>query len=151
MFSSTFQNYLKPFIDEGLLQDTDQSKSSNIYEQVRIAYNQGAIGLMNTTKFFIHSYEGQDPDEYDYDLLYEIWRNKKLQEEIAWFNSKIIPDFAELSYMTIGVRVRIMTSKLNKLVDNGDLDVKTAIKLHLNMTEIVENEKMLLVNENLPF
>ena len=147
---SLFSNYLRPFIDEGLLQDLDQSKPSNVYELLRIAYNQGASGVIHTTKFFVPYYDGQT-DEYDYDLLYYIYSNKYLQDLIEWFNSKIIPEFADISYQTISVRIRIFTSKLNKLVEDGNVDKEMAIRMHLNMTETLESEKFLLINEDLPF
>ena len=148
---SLFSNYLNPYIDEGLLQDLDQSKPSNVYELLRIAYNQGASGVIHTTKFFVPYYDGQDPDNYDYDLLYYIYSNKYLQELIEWFNSKIIPEFATMSYQTISVRIRILTSKLNTLVEKGYVDKEMAIRIHLNVTETLREENVLLVNEELPF
>ena len=148
---SLFSNYLRPFIDEGLLQDLDQRKPSNVYELLRIAYNQGASGVIHTTKFFVPYYDGQDPDDYDYDLLYYIYSNKYLQDLIEWFNSKVIPEFVDMTYLTISVRLRIFTSKLNKLVENGCVDKEMAIRMHLNMTETLEKEKILVINEDLPF
>lgn len=148
---SLFSNYLNPYINEGLLQDLDQSKPSNVYELLRIAYNQGASGVIHTTKFFVPYYDGQDPDDYDYDLLYYIYSNKYLQDLIEWFNSKIIPEFVDMTYQTISVRIRIFTSKLNKLVENGFVDKEMAIRMHLNMTETLKSEKFLLINEDLPF
>jgi len=148
---SLFSHYLEPFIDKGLLQDLDQSKPSNVYELLRIAYNQGASGVIHTTKFFVPYYDSQDPDDYDYDLLYYIYSNKYLQDLIEWFNSKIIPEFVDITYQTISVRMRIFTSKLNKLVENGCVDKEMAIRIHLNMTETLQNEKFLLINEDLPF
>lgn len=148
---SLFSRYLEPFIDKGLLQDLDQSKPSNVYELLRIAYNQGASGVIHTTKFFVPYYDGQDPDDYDYDLLYYIYSNKYLQDLIEWFNSKVIPEFVDMTYQTISVRIRIFTSKLNKLVENGCVDKEMAIRMHLNMTETLKSEKFLLINEDLPF
>ena len=148
---SLFSNYLQPFIDEGLLQDLDQSKPSNVYELLRIAYSQGASGVIHTTKFFVPYYDGQDPDDYDYDLLYYIYSNKYLQDLIEWFNSKIIPEFAKMSYQTISVRIRILTSKLNTLVEQGYVDKEMAIRIHLNVTETLREENVLLINEELPF
>ena len=148
---SLFSNFLKPFIEEGLLQDLDQRKPSNVYELLRIAYNQGASGVIHTTKFFVPYYDGQDPDEYDYDLLYYIYSNKYLQELIEWFNSKIIPEFVGMSYQTISVRMRIFTSKLNTLVEKELVDKEMAIRMHLNMTENLQKENYLLINEELPF
>lgn len=146
---SVFSNYLSPLIDEGLLQDPG-NKVNAIYEQLSIAYNQGSPGVENCTRLYVPYYE-QDSDEYDYDLLYYIQSNKYLQELIRWFNSKIIPDFSNLSYQTINVRLRIFTSKLNVLVDKGLVDKEEAIKIHLNLVDTLRMEHDLLVNEDLPF
>lgn len=148
---SLFSNYLEPFVEKGLLQDLDQSKPSNVYEMLRIAYNQGATQILNSTRLFVPYYEGQDPDDYDYDLLYYIYSNEHLQELIQWFNYKVLPEFATLSYQTLSVRLRIFTSELFTLVDNGYVDKDMAIKIHLNLTENVQNEHNLLINEELPF
>ena len=147
---SLFSNFLEPFINKGLLQDVEQ-KPSNIYEQLRIAYNQGALGVQNTTRWFVPYYEGQDPDDFDYDLLYYIYSNKHLQELIHWFNSKIIPEFIDMSYLTMSVRIRIFVSKLNKLVDEGIVDKDMAIKIHLNLVDTVKSEHDLIINWDLPF
>jgi hypothetical protein len=148
---SLFSNYLEPFVEEGLLQDLDQSKPSNVYEMLRIAYNQGATQILNSTRLFVPYYDGQDPDDYDYDLLYYIYSNEHLQELIQWFNYKVLPEFATLSYQTLSVRLRIFTSELNTLVNKGYVDKDMAIRIHLNLTENVQNEHNLLINEELPF
>ena len=148
---TVFSNYLNPYIEEGLLPEVDQMKASKVYDQLSIAYNQGSKGVICTTKFFVPFYEKQDPDEFDYDLLYVIWSNQKLQDIIKWFNSKIIPEMQTLSYRTIDVRVRIAINKIFKLVEEGDLDRKDAIKLHMNLVETMKNEVFELVNEDLPF
>lgn len=148
---SVFSNYLSPYINEGLLQDVDQTKPSNVYAQLSIAYNQGSVGVQNTTKLFVPYYEGQDPDEFDEQLLYEIWSCKELQELIRWFNSKILPEFTTMSYQTIQVRERIFISKLNKLVDAGTISKETGIKLHLNLVDTIKEEHDALINEELPF
>lgn len=146
---SVFSNYLDPLIEEGLLQDVG-NKPSAIYGQLSIAYNQGSPGVANSTRWFVPYYE-QDPDDYDYDLLYYIWSNKHLQELIAWFNSRVLPGFADMSYQTVAVRVRIFSSKLNTLVNNGLVDKEKAIKIHLNLVNTLGDEKILLINEDLPF
>lgn len=148
---TVFSNYLNPYIEEGLLPDVDQTKASKVYQQLSIAYNQGSKGVIRTTRFFVPFYEGQDPDEVDYDLLYVIWSNPKLQDIITWFNSKIIPEMQNLSYRTINVRIRIAISKIFNLVDEGILDKRDAIKLHMNLVETMRNEVFELVNEDLPF
>lgn len=135
----------------GILQDVDQTKPSEIYEQLSIAYNQGSIGVINTTRLFVPYYEKQDLDEYDEQLLYDIWSNNHLKELIKWFNSKVIPEFTTLSYQTINVRVRIFCSKLNRLVNDGLVCKETAIKMHLNLVDTIQEEHTALINEELPF
>jgi hypothetical protein len=132
------------------MRDEEQTPSQ-IYNQLSIAYNQGSEGVKNATRWFVPYYEQQDPDDYDYGLLEYIWSNKPLQELIRWFNMKCLPSFTTLSYQTIAVRVRIFTSKLNKLVEEGIVDKEPAIKIHLNLVETLEKEKSLIVNEELPF
>ena len=148
---SVFSNYLNPYIEEGILQDVDQTKPSNVYAQLSIAYNQGSIGVMNATRWFVPYYEEQDPDDFDEQLLYDIWSNNHLQELIKWFNSKVIPEFTTMSYQTINVIIRIFCSKLNKLVDEGLVSKETAIKIHLNLVETIKEEHTALINEDLPF
>ena len=150
-YMSVYSNYLSPYIESGLLRDVDQTKPSEVYSQLSIAYNQGSVGVQNSTRWFVPYYDGQDPDDFDEQLLYDIWSNKHLQKEIQWFNSKIIPEFTTLSYETIDVRIRIFCSKLNKLVDKGLLDVNTAIKIHLNLVDTIREEHRALINEDLPF
>ena len=148
---SVFSNYLSPYIEEGILQNVDQTKPSNVYTQLSIAYNQGSVGVKNTTRWFVPYYEGQDPDDFDDQLLYNIWSNRHLQELVRWFNSKIIPEFTIMSYQTINVRLRIFCSKLNKLVDDGLVCKETAIKMHLNLVNTIKEEYANFIDEELPF
>ena len=147
---SVFSDYLSPYIESGLMQDVEQ-KPSKIHEQLSIAYNQGSIEVMNTTRWFVPYYDEQDPDDYDYNLLYYIWSNKSLQELISWFNQKTLPEFATMSYQTMNVRIRIFCSKLNSLVDKGLVDKEAAIKIHLNLVDTVRMERDLILDEDLPF
>lgn len=144
---SVFSNYLNPFIDEGLLQDTDQSRFENVYELLRIAYNQGASGVIHTTKFFVPDGEDYKADE----LLYEIWRNKDLQDIVDWFNSKIIPEFLDIDYRTKCVRLRIALSKMEKLMRAGKLRKDYFIMLSDNLARTLHDEHFSLINEDLPF
>lgn len=142
---SVFSNYLNPFINEGLLQDLDQSKPSNVYELLRIAYNQGACH--HTTKFFVPDSEGYKADE----LLYEIWRNPELQKIVDWFNFKTIPEFETLDYRAKYVRLRIAVSKMEKLVNQGSLRKDYFILLSDNLARTLWSEQSLLIDEDLPF
>ena len=129
----------------------DQTKASEVYDQLSIAYNQGSEGVIHTTRLFVPFYEEQDPDEFDYDLYNVIQSNKDLLAIVTWFNSKIIPEMRQLSYRTVDVRMRIAISKIFKLVEEGKLDKRDAIKLHMNLAETMRNEVFCLVNEDLPF
>lgn len=148
---TVFSNYLSPYIEQGLLPEVDQTKASEIYDQLSIAYNQGSEGVIHTTRLFVPFYEEQDPDEFDYDLYNVIQSNKDLLAIVTWFNSKIIPEMRQLSYRTVDVRMRIAISKIFKLVEEGKLDKRDAIKLHMNLAETIRNEVFCLVNEDLPF
>lgn len=150
-YMSVYSNYLSPYIESGLLRDVDQTKPSEVYSQLSIAYNQGSVGVQNSTRWFVPYYDGQDPDDFDEQLLYDIWSNKHLQELIRWFNSKIIPEFTQMSYQTINVRIRIFCSKLNKLVENGYVSKEIAIKIHLNLVDTLKEEYTAFINEDLPF
>ena len=148
---SVFSNYLSPYIDAGILQDVDQTKPSNVYAQLSIAYNQGSIGVMNATRWFVPYYEEQDPDDFDDILLHYIYSNKYLQELIKWFNSKTIPEFVTMSPTTMNVRIRIFCSKLNALVEKGLVEKEMAIRIHLNLVDTIRAEKDILLDEELPF
>lgn len=148
---TVFSNYLKPYINEGLLPDVDQTKASNVYDQLSIAYNQGSEGVKHTAKLFVLHYS-QEEDEFDYDLLYEIWRNHRLQTDVIdWLNKKIFTEKATFNGPRCLVLQRIAISKLNKLVDEGYLEKDYAIKLALNLIDNLENERNVCINENLPF
>jgi hypothetical protein len=125
--NSVFSNYLSPYVEAGLLRDA--GTPHEIYTELAIAYNQGSIGVQNTTRWFVPYYEEQDPDDFDDILLHYIYSNKYLQELIRWFNSKTIPEFVTMSPTTMNVRIRIFCSKLNALVEK----------------ELVEKEKVFLV------
>ena len=147
---SVYSNYLRPYIEAGILQDVDQTKPSEVYAQLSIAYNQGSIGVKHNTRLFVPYYE-QSPDDFDDDLYNKVHRNEHLMKLISWFNSKFIPEMPSMSYLTIQVRVRIFVSKLNKLVNEGLIDKEVAIKVHLNLVDTLKEEYELLVNEELPF
>lgn len=147
--NSVFSNYLSPYVEAGLLRDA--GTPHEIYTEMAIAYNQGSIGVQNTTRLFVPYYEGQDSDDFDYQLLYYIYSNKYLQELIRWFNSKTIPEFITMSYQTINVRIRIFCSKLNALVEKELVDRDMAIRIHLNLVDTIRMEKDILLDEELPF
>ena len=154
MIRSVFSNFLDPFVEAGLLRDVDQTRISALYEELRIAYNQGADGIRNTTRLFVPYYEWQDPDEFDDDLYYKLRSNEQLYDLVKWFNSKFIPEYPNMKLATIHVRVQIFKAKLQKLIDEGIVENETAVKLYLNLVDTLQNEEQAMFQEqanDLPF
>jgi hypothetical protein len=139
---SIFSNYLSPYREAGLLPEVDQSKPSEIYAQLRIAYNQGSVGVLNTTRMIAPFTDSEDDD-----VLYELWRNKEFQEWLQWVNKNITFKIGEASYQTLGVKLRIAVNKLDKL----DLPWKVGMKVHYYLCQNTWNEQRLVINEDLPF
>jgi hypothetical protein len=150
MNMSVFSKYLEPLREANLICLTDDPKPSEIYAALRIAYNQGSVGVEYTTQMI--SPIANDGD--DYDECYDIWecaQSESLKEWIGWVNRKITLQIGLQNYQTIGVRVRIATSMLNMLVQLGKVPDKVAQKIHYYLCNNVRNEITLIVNEELPF
>lgn len=64
-----------------------------------------------------------------------------------WIFGNILCELGRASYLTIGVLLRIATSKLNKL----DLTKEEKLLIHTNMTRNIWNEFYRIENEELPF
>lgn len=64
-----------------------------------------------------------------------------------WILSNILCELGRANYLTIGVLLRIATSKLNKL----DLTEEEKLLIHTNMTRNIWNEFYRIENEELPF
>lgn len=140
MMISVFSNFLDPYVEAGLLRDVDQTRIRELYEELRIAYNQGADGIRNTTRLFVPYYK-QDASDFDYDLYYKLRSNEELFNLVKWFNDKFIPEFPNMKRATIRVRVRIFKSKLENLIKEGIVDNETAAKIYVNLVDSLENEE----------
>jgi len=150
---SVFSNFLDPYIEAGLLQDVDQTKIRTIYEELRIAYNQGAGGISSSTRLFV-PFDEENPDDFDDDLYYKLRSNKELYDLIQWFNLKFILEYPDMRYTTIHVRVKIFKSKLQKLINQGIVDNEVAAKLYLNLIDSLRKEDHAMFLEqtsDLPF
>jgi hypothetical protein len=150
---SVFSNLIDPLIEAGLLRDVDQTKISALYEELRIAYNQGADGIRSTTRLFVPYYE-QDASDFDDDLYYKLRSNERLFDLVKWFNEKFIPEFPHMKQTTVHVRVKIFRSKLENLMDEGIVDKDTAVKIYLNLVDSLQNEERCMFQEqadDLPF
>ena len=138
---SIFSKYLTPI---GV--DDENQKPSIIYDHLRIAYNQGVKGIVENTKVF-----SLCDNEVDDEILYEIWRNDDLHNILVWVNKKIVLLLGLADYRTIGVRMRIATGLLNKLVYDGRLSVKLSNKIHRNFVTTINGELSEINTEDLPF
>ena len=147
MNMSVFSKYLEPYRRANLICLTDDPKPSEIYAALRIAYNQGSVGVEYTTRMIAPITD----DEDNYDIIDAVWASESLQTWLGWVNRKITLQIGLQSYQTLGVRLRIATSILNGLVRIGEVPEKIAQKIHYYLCNNVMNENMLVVNENLPF
>lgn len=73
---------------------------------------------------------------------------KELYRWISWVNRNIVLNLGLDSYETVGVKLRIATSMLNKI---KTLDNITKIEIHSNLTRNVWNEQRIIEVEDLPF
>ena len=140
---SVFSNYLEPLHEAGLICLTDDPKSSEIYNQMRIAYNQGVEGIIDTTRVIAPISD----DEDNYDIIDEVWSNKELQNWLRWVNKNITLQLGVANYKTLGVLLRNATSRLDKM----DLPFRIGCKIHYYLCNNTWNEHNNLVNQDLPF
>lgn len=140
---SVFSNYLEPLHEAGLICLTDDPKSSEIYNQMRIAYNQGVEGIIDTTRMIAPISD----DEDNYDVIDEVWSNKELQDWLRWVNKNITLQLGVANYKTLGVLLRNATSRLDKM----DLPFRIGCKIHYYLCNNTWNEHHNLINQDLPF
>lgn len=140
---SVFSNYLEPLREAGLICLTDNPKSSEIYNQMRIAYNQGVEGIIDTTRMIAPISD----DEDNYDIIDEVWSNEELQDWLRWVNKNITLQLGVANYKTLGVLLRNATSRLDKM----DLPFKIGCKIHYYLCNNTWNEHHNLINQDLPF
>ena len=142
-FKSVFSNYL----DAIGVEIGTNTKPSEVYDQLRIAYNQGVKGIIECERIFVP----QNGDEVDYDILYEIWQNERLHDILIWVNKKIVLSLGIADYRTIGVRIRIATGMLNKIVYEGHLSQKIADRVYGNFISSLNREISAINTQDLPF
>lgn len=144
---SVFSNYLEPLIEANIIR-TKPTKPSEVYNQLRIAYNQGVMGILDNAVLLVsNSLE----DEIEYDIIYEIWQNKELLNVVHWINENITLRLGIDDYRTINVKIRIATGMIDKLVRESKLSLKIALSIYSNFGFNVQNEMSLINTEDLPF
>lgn len=143
--TSIFSDYLDPLKVHNYY--CEELKPSEVYDQLRNTYNQGVKGIIESTRII----SSGTADECDYDIVYEVWRNSRLHDILVWINTKITLELGKLDYRAIGVRVRIATNMLNKLVNEGFLSRDLNIRIHYMLVTNVRREISAINVEDLPF
>ena len=144
---SVFSNYLEPLREANLVALTDDCNVSEIYDWLRIAYNQGSPGILNSIRII----SPIDDIEERSDIYDKVHSNKDLLNIVRWINKKITLCIGEQDYRTLSVRLSIADNMIIKLVESGDLSKLWYNKIHFYLCNNVWNEQRLIVNENLPF
>lgn len=144
---SVFSNFLQPLQEANLVALTDESKASEIYDWMRIAYNQGSPGILTTMRLVCPS----NDDEDDYDIAYELWQNKAFKKWLAWVNENITLAIGIQDYRRIGTCLHIADSMLMKAIDEGKIARKFYDPVHYYLCKNAWDEHRLVLNEGLPF
>lgn len=139
---SVFSNYLEPL---GVT-ICEETKPSEIYNQLRIAYNQGVKGILESTRLVTSGREDED-----YEIINAVWSNEDLHKIIRWINRNITLIIGIADYRTIDVRIRIATNMMDKLVDNGSLSSTLSVVMFGNLISNVRQELGIINTEDLPF
>lgn len=139
---SVFSNYLEPL---GVT-ICEETKPSEIYNQLRIAYNQGVKGILESTRLVTSGREDED-----YEIINAVWSNEDLHKIIQWINRKITLIIGIADYRTIDVRMRIATNMMDKLVDSGSLSSTLSVVMFGNLISNVRQELGIINTEDLPF
>ncbi len=139
---NVFSDYLEPL---GVT-ICEETKPSEVYNQLRIAYNQGVEGILESTRLVTSGREDED-----YKIINAVWSNKELHNIIRWINRKITLVMGIADYRTIDVRMRIAVNMMDKLVSSGDIDKRLNLIMFGNLISNVRQELGLINTEDLPF
>lgn len=139
---NVFSDYLEPL---GVT-ICEETKPSEVYNQLRIAYNQGVEGILESTRLVTSGREDED-----YKIINAVWSNKELHNIIRWINRKITLIMGIADYRTIDVRMRIAVNMMDKLVSSGDIDKRLNLIMFGNLISNVRQELGMINTEDLPF
>lgn len=139
-FKSVFSNYL-PQIGVEIA----NMKPIEVYDKLRSIYNQGAEYLLDNVEMFAQHDETED------DVIYEICINPDLRQIVEWVNKKLVLQLGIIDYRTIGVRLRIATGMINKLVHEKRLSEKTGMLIHFSLVSNLNREISAINTQDLPF
>lgn len=139
-FKSVFSNY-SPLPGVKLV----NMKPTEVYDKLRSIYNQGAEYLLGNVEMFAQHDETED------DVIYEICINPDLRRIVKWVNKKLVLQLGIIDYRTIGVRLRIATGMINKLVHEKKLSEKTGMLIHFSLVSNLNREISAINTQDLPF
>ena len=139
-FKSVFSNY-SPLPGVKLV----NMKPTEVYDKLRSIYNQGAEYLLGNVEMFAQHDEAED------DVIYEICINPDLRRIVKWVNKKLVLQLGIIDYRTIGVRLRIATGMINKLVHEKKLSEKTGMLIHFSLVSNLNREISAINTQDLPF
>ena len=139
-FKSVFSNY-SPLPGVKLV----NMKPTEVYDKLRSIYNQGAEYLLGNVEMFAQHDETED------DVIYEICINPDLRRIVKWVNKKLVLQLGIIDYRTIGVRLRIATGMINKLVHEKKLSEKTGMLIHFSLVSNLNREISAISTQDLPF
>lgn len=142
---SVFSNYLRPLVDANVITLTGNEKPSEVFAQLRIAYNQGVKGIEYCTRLFCPNCEVDD------EVFECIHNNAELMTVVRWTNRNITVRLHMISYKTLGVSLRIIDSMLIKLKTTGKLRERDYYELHRNLTTNASYLHGQITLEDLPF
>ena len=144
-FNSVFSNYL---VEAGFVSADETLKPSQVYDKLRSIYNQGVEGLIDNTRMFLPKHADE---EYRLDVYYDMFSTPDIKPLIRWVNTRIVLTLGLTDYRTIGVRMRIATGMLNKLVYDKKVSRKLAIIIHDTLISNLNDELSAINTEDLPF
>lgn len=142
---NVFSNYLEPLKEAKLIILEERCKPSDVYNQLRNAYNQGVTGIEYCVRLFV-----PNPEE-DEELVEYIHSNRELMRIVRWTNRNILLKLGRINYDTIGVHLRIICSMLTKLKEHNNLPEEIYFKLHSSLTKNVSIAHQEVIYEELPF
>lgn len=120
----------------------EYSEILNIFRQENILWE---------PHLFLHSNEILYTDELANDVSYKICTNIELRKVLMWISKRILSTLGIDNYLSINVYIRIGTSMLNNLVEQGCITKSENIYIHDNLVRNVSSLLSELNTENLPF
>lgn len=106
---------------------------------------------MNKTCFFPTIISNNTSTKLDLKLEFTACNNPYILKVLYWIHNNILYTILEESYMTIGIKLRIATSMLNKLVKHEILTKDEYISIYSNIQTNIYDLKRALTLGELPF